>query len=115
MSELRTVVSAFLATCLLSVGAFALGTEVDLPRYPSISPDGKQVVFSWRGDLWLVGADGGEARRLTVHPGIDSRSAWSPDGSEIAFESDRDGFVEPVRGVSSVLLRVRARNDISSE
>ena len=32
---------------------------VDLPRYPSISPDGTQIVFSWRGDLWKVAAGGG--------------------------------------------------------
>ena len=87
--------SPLLLTALLTLLAPAgpgFGADVDLPRYPSISPDGSQVVFSWRGDLWLVPVGGGEARRLTVHPGIDSRSAWHPDGSEIAFESDRDGY-----------------------
>ena len=34
--------------------------NVDLPRFPSISPDGSQIVFSWRGDLWKVGAEGGQ-------------------------------------------------------
>ena len=78
----------------LACGAstIAQASDVDLPRYPSVSPDGTEVVFSWRGDLWLVPIEGGDARRLTVHPGVDSRSDWSPDGSEIAFESDRDGY-----------------------
>ncbi|MED5508128.1 MAG: PDZ domain-containing protein, partial [Planctomycetota bacterium] len=84
-------VLALLCSPLLAT-APCLAGDVDLPRYPSISPDGEQVVFSWRGDLWLVPTEGGEAKRLTVHPGIDSRSDWSPDGTEIAFESDRDGY-----------------------
>ena len=66
--------------------------EVDLPRYPAISPNGEQITFSWRGDIWRVDAAGGEARRLSTHPGVDSRSAWSVDGELIAFESDRDGY-----------------------
>ena len=70
-----------------------LGAEgnVDLPRFPSISPDGETVVFSWRGDLWRVPFGGGTATRLTSHPGRDHDSAWTPDGSMIVFESDRDG------------------------
>ena len=42
--------------------------NVDLPRFPSISPDGSTVVFSWRGDLWSVPFEGGRAIRLTSHP-----------------------------------------------
>ncbi len=64
---------------------------VDLPRFPSISPDGSWIVFSWRGDLWKVPAIGGHAERMTRHPGDDLRSAWSPDGARIAFDSDRTG------------------------
>lgn len=67
--------------------------NVDLPRFPSISPDGSTIVFSWRGDLWKVPFDGGQAVRLTSHPGREHDSFWTPDGSEIIFESDRDGVV----------------------
>jgi len=67
-------------------------STVGLPRYPSISPDGSQIVFSWHGDLWKVPATGGHAERLTSHPGNETRSAWSPDGATIAFNSDRSGF-----------------------
>ena len=67
--------------------------NVDLPRFPSISPDGSTIVFSWRGDLWKVPFEGGEAVRLTSHPGREHDSYWTPDGSEIVFESDRDGVV----------------------
>ncbi|XAM01021.1 S41 family peptidase [Phycisphaeraceae bacterium D3-23] len=66
--------------------------SVDLPRHPAISPDGQTVTFSWRGDLWRVPAQGGTAQRLTAHPGNDSTSVWSPDGTQIAFNSDRSGY-----------------------
>lgn len=68
-----------------------VASNVDLPRYPSISPDGEAIIFSWRGDLWKVHADGGMAVRLTSHPANETRSAWSPDGTRIAFMSDRTG------------------------
>ncbi|MGA0173396.1 MAG: peptidase S41, partial [Phycisphaerales bacterium] len=77
---------------LLASSAAIAGVEVDLPRVPSISPDGSQVVCSWRGDLWRVPTAGGDAIRLTSHPAVEGASAWSPDGSLIAFESERDGF-----------------------
>lgn len=74
-----------------SVDRAAHADLVDLPRFPSISPDGSEIVFSWRGDLWKVAASGGLAMRLTSHPQDELGSAWSPDGTTIAFESDRDG------------------------
>ena len=93
----------FACLALIPVCGVSMADEVDLPRYPAISPDGSFITFSWRGDIWLADRDGGEARRLTTHPGVDSRSAWSPDGDLIAFESDRDGYrniwvVEPDGG-----------------
>src|SRR5687767_10286510 len=65
--------------------------NVDLPRYPSISPDGSQVTFSWRGDVWKVPASGGAALRLTSHPQDDLQSVWSRDGKRIALVSNRTG------------------------
>ncbi len=61
------------------------------PQYPALSPSGGHLVYSDRGDLWSVPAIGGTATRLTSHPASELRSAFAPDGSWIAFESDRDG------------------------
>jgi len=62
-----------------------------LIQFPSISPDGQILVFSSAGDLWAVPRSGGSATRLTSHPAEDRRSAFSPDGKWLAFESERDG------------------------
>ena len=71
-------------------------------RYPAISPDGTTLVFTWQGDLWRIPASGGEATRLTSHPGHDHRAVWSPDGRYLAFASDRFGnfqiFLIPAQG-----------------
>ena len=70
--------------------------------YPKISPDGKQIAFSYKGDIYVVPAEGGEARQLTTHPAYESYPVWSPDGKQIAFTSDRNGnfdiFVMSARG-----------------
>jgi dipeptidyl aminopeptidase/acylaminoacyl peptidase len=58
---------------------------------PSISPNGRRLVYSSGGQLWVVGLDGGGAA-LLFHPrsGVtSSEAAWSPDGGRVAFVSDR--------------------------
>lgn len=60
-------------------------------RYSSISPDGQNIAFSYKGDLYLVPSSGGEAKLLTFHEAYDFRPIWSPDSKTIAFASDRFG------------------------
>ncbi|MCD4735195.1 MAG: PDZ domain-containing protein [Bacteroidales bacterium] len=71
-------------------------------RYPAISPDGKTIVFSFNGDLFLVPSSGGEAKHLTVHEAYDFMPVWSPDGKSVAFASNRYGnfdiFIIPSSG-----------------
>ena len=64
---------------------------IRLPRMPDVAPDGGAVVFSWRGDLWLrsLTEDSASCKRITSHVSDDERPCFSPDGSEVAFMSDR--------------------------
>src|SRR5262245_59348837 len=80
----------------------ALAEIVRLPNDPAVSPDGTQVIFAWRGDLWQVASSGGTAHRLTFHPADERLPRFSPDGKRLAFTSDRTGnsqvFVMPLVG-----------------
>lgn len=60
-------------------------------RYPAISPDGTQIAFSYKGDIYSVPAKGGRAVQLTTNPAHDFMPIWSPDSKAIAFASDRNG------------------------
>jgi dipeptidyl aminopeptidase/acylaminoacyl peptidase len=81
---------------------------------PRVSPDGRTaaVVENWvdaeaneyRSAIWLAALDGSEPpRRFTAGTRIDAEPRWSPDGSRLAFVSNRDGahkqlYVLPVAG-----------------
>jgi Tol biopolymer transport system component len=60
-------------------------------RHSSISPDGTQIAFTYKGDLYKVNANGGTATQLTYHSAHDYKAIWSKDGSKIAFASNRFG------------------------
>lgn len=58
---------------------------------PTISPDGREIAFVSGGDIWTVPGTGGDARLLVAHPATESRPLYSPDGSALAFTSNRTG------------------------
>ena len=77
-----------------------LKAETRLLRFPDISGD--RVVFCYGGDLWKASTDGGQATRLTAHPGQELFPKFSPDGQWIAFTGQYDGdeqvYVMPTAG-----------------
>jgi tricorn protease len=84
-------------------------------RYPSISSDGKEIVFSYKGDLFKVSTAGGSALPLTLHEAHDFMPVWSPDGKQIAFASDRFGnfdvYVMPAAGGTAQRLTYNSAAD----
>ncbi len=78
---------------LLSLITYALSAQVNplWIRNQVISPDGSEIVFTYKGDLYKVPTEGGDALQLTYHEAHDYRAVWSKDGSQIAFASNRYG------------------------
>ncbi|MBI4873221.1 MAG: PD40 domain-containing protein [Acidobacteria bacterium] len=58
---------------------------------PSVCPVTGEIVFASGGDLWSVPPPGGIARLLVSHPAAESRPLCSPDGTRLAFVSQRTG------------------------
>lgn len=84
-------------------------------RYPSISPDGNSLAFNYKGEIYIVSSDGGQARALTTHQDHDVMPTWSPDGETIAFASNRYGnydiFTMPASGGTAVRKTFHSSSD----
>jgi len=85
---------------------FAGGVEI----FPSLAPDGKSFAYvstqSGNRDIYVQRVDGRAAINLTADsPAEDSEPAFSPDGAQIAFRSERDGGGIYVMGASGESAR----------
>lgn len=87
-------------------------------RDAKISPDGTQIAFAYKGDIYKVAAAGGKAVQLTTQDSYESTPVWSPDGKYIAFSSNRYGnndiFVMSEAGGSAERLTFNSFDEIVS-
>ncbi len=95
-----TVVAVVLAAASVAAGAIVWFTRPShsppprlvpltsypgLEEHPSLSPDGSEVAFCWKGNIYVKPVGAEAVLRITNDPAVDSWPAWSPDGSQIAF------------------------------
>lgn len=96
----RLTLSALTLALFAAASTGAVAATQGYYRQPALRGD--QVFLVAEGDLWRVSAQGGDAQRLTTHPGQETQPAVSPDGQWLAFTAQYDGgteiYVMPVAG-----------------
>ena len=111
-----------LITCLsFALAAVSVGYAAVTPlwmRDARISPDGSEIVFCYKGDIYKVSAQGGTAVQLTTQASYEANPVWSPDGKQIAFASDRNGnfdlFIMSADGGAARRLTYHSASEIPS-
>ena len=87
-------------------------------RDARISPDGTEIAFCYKGDIYKVPAQGGTATQLTTQASYEAYPVWSPDGKQIAFASDRNGsldiFIMSADGGAARRLTYHSASEIPS-
>ena len=91
-----------LITAMLISTLVVAQKDAKLLRFPDINKG--LVAFVYAGDIWTVGTEGGDAKRLTSHLGMELFPKISPDGRWIAFSAeysgDRQVYIIPSEGGS---------------
>lgn len=105
-----------LTILLLLAGTISVAAQQPAPvLFGRLTVNQSQIVFSYAGDLWSVPRNGGEASRLTTHPGEESFPVFSPDGSQLAFSRQIGGnwdiYVMPASGGDAKQVTFHPRNE----
>jgi len=113
MKKLCPVVLAVIVASGISAGAVDIN-DTRMLHDPAVSE--QHIAFVYADDLWIVGRDGGAARRLTTHAGLESDPHFSSDGRTIAFtghyDGNRDVFTVPSAGGSPTRLTWHPGRDV---
>ncbi|GHB71126.1 S41 family peptidase [Persicitalea jodogahamensis] len=96
------LIFTLLVAMLLAASSFAQTSNVYFTSFPTLTPDGGTIIFSYESDLWKVPVSGGNATRLTAMQGAETRPRVSPDGQWLAFSATEGGnddvYVMPLNG-----------------
>ena len=115
MNTRKLFAAALMAVATLQANASQAVTPLWL-RDVQISPDGSQVLFCYKGDIYKVSADGGTAVQLTTQDSYECTPIWSADGKQIAFASDRHGnmdiYVMAAEGGSATRLTYNSTAEV---
>jgi hypothetical protein len=89
-SAVRRATTIAVAVLVMSA---PLGFQGGAARAAFPGQNGKFAFFS-RQEIWDANVDGSNAVQLTASPGLDRSPRWSPDGTKLAFASERNGLSE---------------------
>lgn len=110
-------ISIILMVSMMAISAFGQNNPIWL-RYTAISPDGKTILFTYKGDIYSVSSSGGIAVPLTISESYEYAPVWSKDGKSIAFASDRYGnfdvYVMPSSGGEAKRLTFHSSGEVPS-
>lgn len=116
----KTLTTAMIASLMagISTTAFAEANSEWFGE-AAISPDAKSILFTYKGDIYKVSAQGGTAVPLTVNAAWEGHPVWSHDGKHIAFASDRNGnldvYVMSANGGEATRLTYMSSNDVPAD
>ena len=115
MKKINLLLSLLPLAAIAASSGPASAETLHFPYHPSLSPDAKDIYFSYDGDIFRVGADGGTAMRLVSLGGNETYPVVSPDGRLLAFSSNINGnndvFIVPVEGGEVTRLTWHEAND----
>ncbi|WND01493.1 S41 family peptidase [Temperatibacter marinus] len=116
---MKKILTSLSLAAILTTTTMSADTNSDWYRGAAISPDGKSILFQYKGDIFKVASKGGTAVPMTLHKAWDGHPVWSKDGKSIAFASDRFGnmdvFIMPANGGTAKRITHHSANDIPSD
>ena len=74
---------------LVRASASTAASEAPGPSGGDRSSLSGRIAFDNHEDVWTINADGTDLTRLTHSPAFEFDPSWSPDGTQIAYRSDR--------------------------